>query len=143
MQIHELKTIHKAKKSLRIGRGGKRGTFCGRGVKGQNSRAGAKKMPMIREMIKRYPKLRGYRYGGVPKDLAVVNVGLLDSHFETGEIVSPESLLKKHIVRRINGKAPNIKILGEGELKKSLIFEDCKISKEAKEKIKKSEGTIK
>lgn len=40
MQLHELKPKHKAKKKKRVGRGGKRGTFSGRGVKGQKARAG-------------------------------------------------------------------------------------------------------
>ena len=39
MQIHELKPNHKRKTGKRIGRGGKRGTYSGRGVKGQKSRA--------------------------------------------------------------------------------------------------------
>lgn len=60
MQLHELKPIHKRKKPKRIGRGGKRGTYSGRGVKGQKARAGRKLKPIIREIIKRYPKIRGH-----------------------------------------------------------------------------------
>lgn len=59
MQLHELQPKHKLKKQKRIGRGGKRGTYSGRGIKGQKSRAGRKLKPAIREFIKRYPKLRG------------------------------------------------------------------------------------
>jgi len=59
MQFHQLKPIHKMKKRKRIGRGGKRGTYSGRGTKGQKSRAGRKLVPIIRGLIKRYPKLRG------------------------------------------------------------------------------------
>lgn len=142
MQLHELKPTHKGKRSQRVGRGGKRGTYCGRGVKGQNSRAGAKMMPMIREMIKRYPKLKGYRYSGVPKNIVVVNLDVIEKKFKSGEIVSPETLLKLRIIRNINGKVPKVKILGRGELKKSLIFEDCLISGKAKEIIEKSGGSI-
>ncbi|MBZ1348254.1 MAG: uL15 family ribosomal protein [Candidatus Nealsonbacteria bacterium] len=61
MQLHQLKPIHKRKKRKRLGRGGKRGTYSGRGMKGQKSRAGARFEPIIRGLIKRYPKLRGYR----------------------------------------------------------------------------------
>lgn len=143
MQLHELKTIHKGRKSQRIGRGGKRGTFCGRGVKGQTSRAGAKMMPMIREMIKRYPKLRGYRYSGIPKNIIVVNVGILENKFKAGDIVTPEALHKLGIIRNINGKVPGVKILGVGDIKKALTIENCKVSKEAKAKIEKAGGTIK
>lgn len=62
MQIHQLKPIHKIKKKKRVGRGGKRGTYSGRGLKGQKSRAGRKMQPAIREFIKKFPKLRGYRF---------------------------------------------------------------------------------
>lgn len=61
MQIHELKPKHKIKKGRRVGRGGKKGTYSGKGMKGQKSRAGRKFQPIIRELIKRYPKLKGYR----------------------------------------------------------------------------------
>ncbi|MFQ6049937.1 MAG: hypothetical protein ACE5J0_02775 [Candidatus Paceibacterales bacterium] len=58
MELHELKPIHKKKKRKRVGRGGKRGTYSGRGIKGQKTRAGRKLKPIIQETIKRYPKLR-------------------------------------------------------------------------------------
>jgi large subunit ribosomal protein L15 len=45
-----------------VGRGGKKGTYSGRGIKGQKSRAGKRLEPIIRSIIKRYPKLRGYRF---------------------------------------------------------------------------------
>ena len=61
MQLQELKPIHKKKQRKRVGRGGKRGTYAGRGLKGQRARAGRRLKPAIRELIKRYPKLRGYR----------------------------------------------------------------------------------
>jgi len=142
MQLHEIKPLHKAQKGKRIGRGGRRGTYSGKGVKGQRSRSGRKMMPLIREIIKRYPKLRGYKYHGISKDLAVLNVEVLEKKFNAGETVSPENLLSKQIIRRIKGKAPVVKILGKGEIKKSLTIEGCKVSAEAKKKIEKAGGTI-
>ena len=65
MQIHELRPKHKTKNSKRVGRGGKKGTYSGRGGKGQTARSGRKMEPVIREIIKRYPKLKGYRYHNV------------------------------------------------------------------------------
>ena len=56
MQIHELRPKHKNKSKKRVGRGGKKGTYSGRGGKGQTARAGSKVKPLIRELIKRYPK---------------------------------------------------------------------------------------
>src|SRR4030043_532865 len=55
----QMKPKHKLKKKKRVGRGGKRGTYSGKGIKGQKSRAGRKMVPVIRELIKKYPKLRG------------------------------------------------------------------------------------
>ena len=142
MQLNELKQTHKSRKGQRIGRGGKRGTYSGRGVKGQKSRAGRKMMPMIREIIKRYPKLRGYRYGGIPGNLVAVNVDVLERRFEAGETVNVKSLLEKGIISNIEGKAPTAKILSRGELKKALTIENCKVSKGAQTKIEKAGGKV-
>ena len=59
MQFHNLQSKTKRKKSRPVGRGGKRGKTTGRGTKGQNARAGHKKRPEMRDIIKRIPKLRG------------------------------------------------------------------------------------
>lgn len=61
MQLHKIKPENKLKKSKRVGRGGKRGNYSGKGIKGQKSRAGAKVRPEIRDMIKKIPKRRGYK----------------------------------------------------------------------------------
>lgn len=59
MQLHTLKPLHSGRSKKRIGRGGKRGTYSGRGQKGQKSRAGRKIRPAMRDLIQRIPKLRG------------------------------------------------------------------------------------
>jgi large subunit ribosomal protein L15 len=143
MQIHQLKRIHKNKDRKQVGRGGKRGTYSGKGIKGQNARSGRKKYPAIRELIKKYPKLRGYRFNRAFNDLAVFDVGKLDKNFEDSQIINPEALLKKRLVARIEGETPRIKILGKGELKKKFIIEGCMLSKSAKEAIEKAGGSIK
>ena len=74
MQIHELKPKHKTSAKKRVGRGGRKGTYSGHGMKGQKSRAGRKMVPMIRELIKRYPKLKGYKSFRVDDFSAVVNI---------------------------------------------------------------------
>ena len=142
MQINEIKPIHKAKRKRRVGRGGKRGTYSGRGVKGQKSRAGRKMPPIIREIIKRYPKLRGYRYGGIKKNLVATNLDVLAKNFGPEEIISPETLIKKRIIRKIDGKVPEVKILSRGELTKKITVENCQVSKEARAKIEKAGGNI-
>lgn len=65
MQLHEISPLHKSKDEKRIGRGGKRGTFSGRGTKGQRARAGHRIRPAERDLIQHLPKLRGTRNKGV------------------------------------------------------------------------------
>lgn len=142
MQLHQLKPIHKKKARKRVGRGGKRGTYSGRGVKGQKARAGRRLKPVIREIIKKYPKLRGYRFNPIKTKPVVVNIAILDKAFDSQEKVSPQTLLKKGLIRRIKGKVPKVKILGQGELTKALIVEGCQMSEAAKKKIEKSGGKI-
>lgn len=141
MQIHQLKPIHLPKKGKRIGRGGKKGKYSGRGIKGQKSRAGRKLKPIIREIIKKYPKLRGYKFKA-KKEIAILNLDLLEKKFKEGEKVSPEILLERKIISKIKGKIPPVKILARGEIKKKLVIENCFLSKKAKEKIEKAGGTI-
>ena len=143
MQLHELRPIHKPKRKKRIGRGGKRGTYAGRGIKGQKARAGRRLKPVIRELIKKYPKLRGYKFKKEELKLAIVNIETLEKKFQTGEVVTPKVLLEKKLIRRIKGRLPRVKILGKGKLTKKLIVEGCLFSKSAKEKIEKAGGNIK
>lgn len=142
MQLHELKPKHKLKKKKRVGRGGVHGTYSGRGIKGQKARAGRKLVPAIRSLIKRYPKLRGYRFKPQGLKPAVVNIDVLEKKFQAGEKVSPSILLEKRIIRRVKGLTPRVKILGDGKLTKSLMIENCLVSKKAKEAIEKANGQI-
>jgi large subunit ribosomal protein L15 len=146
MELHQLKPIHKLKKSRRIGRGGKRGTFSGRGIKGQKSRAGRKFPPIIRELIKRYPKLKGYRQKTKEKSrglkISVLNLEKLEKGFKVGEKVNVKALLDKGLVSKTSGRNPKVKILGRGEIKKALTVEGCSVSKQAKEKIEKAGGKV-
>ncbi len=139
MQIHELRPKNKTKKEKRTGRGGKRGTYCGRGVKGQKARAGRKMPPIIRELIKSYPKLRGYKFSPLKKCF-VINVSLLDKAFTDKEKVTPKTLIKKGILPK--GKKYPVKILGRGNTKKQFQVEDCFVSKSAKDIIEKAGGSI-
>lgn len=59
MQLHQIQPKNSIKKSRRVGRGGKRGTYSGAGIKGQKSRAGAKIRPELRDLVKKIHKLRG------------------------------------------------------------------------------------
>ena len=67
MQIHNLKRKNKNKKDRIVGRGGKHAKTSGRGGKGQTARAGNKRRPELRDIIKRLPKRRGYRFKSIRK----------------------------------------------------------------------------
>jgi len=62
MQIHNLKRQHKNKRDRLVGRGGKHAKTSGRGGKGQTARAGNKRRPELRDIIKKLPKNRGYQF---------------------------------------------------------------------------------
>ncbi len=143
MQSNTLQRKHSKPGKKRVGRGGKKGTYSGKGIKGQKSRAGRKMVPIIRELIKRYPKLKGYRTFVLDKGIEVVNLSVLEEKLKDGDTVTPEILLQKGLVVQIKGKTPKIKILGTGTLTKKLIVENCLTSKTAQAAIEKAGGTVK
>jgi len=142
MQLHQIKPKHSAQKKHRIGRGGKKGTYSGRGMKGQKARAGAKFLPIVRSLIKRYPKMRGYRVQRTFPVFCIVSLAEIEKVFKTNEVVSPASLIEKKVVSRFGGKLLPVKVLA-GEITKALTFEGCKVSKNAKVLIEKAGGVIK
>ncbi len=142
MQLHQLKRRTKNKPVMLVGRGGKRGKTSGRGTKGQNARAGHKKRPEVRDIIKKLPKLRGYAFKSFIPDNVVINVATLEIAFNKGETVSPKVLLEKGFITTTSGKTPIVKILGSGDITKALNIENCKLSAEAKTKIEKAGGKV-
>src|SRR3989338_2180056 len=145
MQSHNLKRIHPNKRSVQVGRGGKRGKTSGRGGKGQTARAGHKIRPEIRDMIKRVPKLRGRGkniFQSFQKKSLPVNLNLIEKHFTSGEKVTPEILVEKGLVNGNKGRELIVKILASGEITKNLVFSGCAFSMEARAKVIKAGGTI-
>ncbi len=151
MQLHQLKLTTKHKHRKRVGRGGKRGTFSGRGSKGQKSRAGARIRPGFRggdnPIWKLFPKQRGAtkkvdikhaKFRVAKKESAVVNLNVLNLFFQDGDSISPKILVQEGIV----GAGKRVKILGDGELDKKLNFSGVAFSKQARDKILKAGGTI-
>jgi len=128
------------KKSIKVGRGGKRGSYSGRGMKGQRARSGGKrglKAFGLQQTLRRIPKLRGFR-SPYPK-LAVVNIGDLEKKFNDGDIVDAAKLARVGLV----DKAQNgIKILGTGKLSKKLSVIADAFSASAKEAIEAAGGTV-
>jgi large subunit ribosomal protein L15 len=146
MQLHHIKPIHKPKSRRRIARGGKRGGYSGRGIKGQKSRAGAKIRPAIRDTMMKLPKQRGrakHHFKSLFSKPLVLNLKDIEKKFKAGEIVSLKTLFGKKMVGKRKGKFPEVKILGEGKISKKLTFQNVLLSNSARAKIKKAKGAIK
>lgn len=118
MQLHQLQPTIKSRNKKRIGRGGKRGTYSGRGQKGQKSRAGHKIRPAERDLIQRLPKLRGFKNKPLKPKPAVVNYDDLEKKIN-GNIINREVLLKAGLIRKSDKR---VKILGPRSGKKNKVF---------------------
>jgi large subunit ribosomal protein L15 len=136
----------------RVGRGvgSGAGKTAGRGTKGQKSRAGSHKMPAGFEggqmpLDMRLGKLRGATsadampIGPFRTYTQPVNVGDLDARFEAGADVTPEALKASGLVRKLS---VDVKVLGSGELTKSLSVTAHAFSRTAVEKIEAAGGTV-
>jgi large subunit ribosomal protein L15 len=141
--LHNLKPQEGSKhRKKRLGRGvgSGHGRTSTRGSKGQKARSGdgSKKigfeggqMPLFR----RIPK-RGFT-NKFRKEYEIVNIESLNK-FESGVEVTPAILKQAGLVK----KSKLIKILGVGELKKSLIVKVAAFSKSAVEKINSAGGKV-
>jgi large subunit ribosomal protein L15 len=151
LNLTSLKPAQSRKDRKRVGRGigSGKGRYSGRGIKGQKSRAGSHKMRAGFEggqmpIYMRLGKLRGATskdampIGPFRTSTAPINVGSLD-RFEDGAEVTPESLVEKGLLK--NTKT-DVKLLGNGELKKKLTIRVHGISATAREKVEQAGGTV-
>lgn len=138
MQLHELKSTTKNRKATRIGRGGKRGTYSGKGTKGQKSRSGHRIRPAIRDLLIRIPKLRGFANKPVYDKVVTINIKDIERKVK-------DNLITKDVLVK-NGLAKNsdkqIKILSVGEIKRSLNIKGILVSGKTKEKIEAAGGSV-
>ena len=152
--LHAPEGANKKKRIVGRGTGSGRGSTAGKGNKGQKSRSGGKtyagfeggQMPLYRRLAH-----RGFSNYPFKKSFQIVNLGEINKRYNEGETVDEASLFEKGLIKR-TGKSGSkisyspIKILGNGDLTKKLIFKiggadnECAISGSAKEKIKKSGG---
>lgn len=140
MRLHDLRPAPGSKRPRkRVGRGESsgRGKTSGRGQKGQKSRNNIHpsfeggQMPIHR----RVPKWGGFTNPN-RVTYAVVNVARLGETFDAGDVVTPETLAERGLVRR---RLP-VKVLGNGDLGKALTVRAHKFSKQATEKITSAGG---
>jgi large subunit ribosomal protein L15 len=151
LNLSTLKPAQSQKSRKRVGRGlgSGKGRYSGRGIKGQKSRAGSHKMRAGFEggQMPIYMRL-GKQRGATSKDAmpigpfrtstAPVNVAALD-RFDDGAEVTPEALVEKGLLK--NTKA-DVKLLGNGDLKKKLTVRVHAISATAREKVEQAGGTV-
>lgn len=146
MKLHDLKPAPGSKKNKkRVGRGSGSGlgTTAGKGHKGQKARAGGGVRPGFEggqmPLARRIPK-RGFSNKNFSAVYEIVNLGSLEDKYNAGETVDINTLREKNLIK---GNKGAVKILGEGEFTKKLIFSVDKISESALSKIKGVGGEIK
>jgi len=145
MRLHTLKPNPGAKhrrKRLGIGESSGKGKTSGKGHKGQKARSGGSirlgfeggQMPIYR----RLPK-RAFNNNAFKTFYGVVNLASLEKHFSNGDVVNEEALRK---IGLVNGRFDGVKILGRGEITKSLTLVVDEVSAIAREKIEKAGGSV-
>jgi len=152
LNLSNLKPAQARKDRKRIGRGlgSGKGRYSGRGIKGQKSRSGSHKMRPGFEggqnpIYMRLGKQRGqYSKDALPvgphrTSTAPVNVAALEERFDAGAEVTPESLVEKGVLKNTR---TDVKILGNGDLKKKLAVTVHAVSATAREKIEAAGGSI-
>jgi len=90
-------------------------------------------MPLFRRLAK-----RGFNNDNFTRRFSIVNVSQLD-HFAEGSRVDAQLLSEAGIIRNV--KNP-VKILGDGELNRSLTVVAHKFSRSATQKITSAGGTV-
>ena len=145
MQLHDLAPAPgstKERKRVGRGQGSGRGKTATRGQDGQKSRSGGGKGPGFEggqtPLARRLPKLPGFKSQS-HTDYAPVNVQRLEANFQSGDIVDGDSLAAKGIIKRAG--LP-VKILGQGQLQKSLTVRVDKVSSSASAKIVAAGGHV-
>jgi large subunit ribosomal protein L15 len=137
--VHQDIQRNKSKKRIGRGPGSGHGKTSTRGSKGQGSRSGYASMRVFEggqmPLVRRIPK-RGFNNKFALTVLAV-NVGDLDEKFQSGEEVTPQTLKAKSLTK---GSYDVLKVLGDGELTKSLKISAHRFSRSALDKIEKAGG---
>lgn len=146
MRLNDLKPAPGAKhrrKRLGNGESSGLGKTCGKGHKGQKSRAGASIRPGFEggqmPINRRLPK-KGFSNAKFRTVYAIVNVESLEERFEDGATIDEAALRAAGLVQ--GGAWDGVKILGSGDLSKKFTAQVDKVSASAREKIEKAGGTV-
>ena len=124
MQRQDLKTSLPRKKKKDLGRGGKKGTYSGKGNKGQKARSGAHVDPLFEggrsTLIYHMKKKRGFTSRTAKK--SIVQIADIEKNFENGATISAESLVNMKLVAKKNIPL-GIKVLGNAKITKKFVVE--------------------
>lgn len=145
MQLHDLKPnagSNMRRKRVGRGNGSGKGTYSGRGLNGQGSRAGGTKGAGFEggqtPLAMRLPKLPGFVS---PRriEYTPINVSTLEARFENDAVIDGAAL---KAARLTNYEDEPVKILGDGELTKKFTVKADKVSASAKAKIEAAGGKV-
>ena len=145
MNLSNLKKTNPNKLSDRIGRGGKRGKTSGRGTKGQYAHGGHGVRTQIRDEIRRLPKLRGramHMNKQIGPDTVTLNLSQLEKVCEQGTVINFVWLKNMKLVPKMWKSSEAVKVLGFGEITKSITIQGIPVSTSAKEKIIAKGGSV-
>ena len=138
MKLHELPPAEgSVKAGFRKGRGAGSGNgkTAGKGHKGQNARSGGGVRPGFEggqlPLYRKLPK-RGFNNSRFGKQYAIVNLELLETKFNDGDVVDTAALVENKVIDTV---FDGVKVLGKGELTKKLTVKAAIFSASAKEKI--------
>lgn len=124
MQVHQLKLNNKRKEKKSLGRGGKKGIYSGRGVKGQKARSGAHVDPIFEggrsSLIDRMKKKRGFKSVN-PKKVAI-KFSDISKKFENGAKITLEGLVKNDLIKKTE-LYRGVKIIGPKIKDKNFTFD--------------------
>ena len=141
MNLSQLSPAEGSKQSdsFRRGRGhaSGNGKTAGKGHKGQKARSGAPRVGFEGGQMPLYRRIPKRGFTNIwKKEYIILNVDDLNI-FEAGTVVTPELLKEKGLAKQV---VDGIKILGEGNLEKSVTVQAHKFSKTAIEKIEQAGG---
>ncbi len=124
------------------GPGSGNGTTAGKGSKGQNARSGGGvrpgfeggQMPLYRRIAR-----RGFNNSRFRHEVEEISLAQLERKFDDGQTVTISELVERGIV---DSSVWDVKVLANGQVKKSLKLEGLRVTAGAKVKIEAAGGSV-
>ncbi len=142
--IHEITQqvgAHKRKKRKGRGEGSNTGKTAGKGTKGRNARSGPGPRTGYEggqtPIFNRFPK-RGFSNARFARPVAIVNLSMIEKHFEDGATVDAVALVAKGLIR--DEKLP-VKVLGDGDFSRKITIVADRFSESAMQKLQATGST--